>query len=180
MWMQPVDRNGTRRRVPRVALAAGVALGLCAGAVAPLVHAQGASGVRLESGLLSFFTGAGRTVLLTVTEVGSDTAESRVRLVYRDAADQVVARDEGRLGRGTPYTFELPLEMGDPRVQLRVSVTIARVRGSGSAPVVSVESVDAGSFAIEERVTCAPPASREGPVTPFCPEFVVTSFSAGG
>lgn len=138
------------------------------------------TGVQIETGLLSFFTGGQRVVRVTVTEVAMRAAESQVRIIYRDVSGRVVARDEGILRRTTPVTFALPLDMGEPLVQLRASITIVGPSGRRSAPVVVLEDIDPGSFAIEERVSCAPPASREGPVTPYCPEVVVTSITTGG
>ncbi len=77
-------------------------------------------------------------------------------------------------------TFELPLDMGEPLVQLRASISIVGPSGRQSAPVVVLEDIDHGSFAIEQRISCAPPASREGPVTPYCPDVVVTNITIGG
>lgn len=138
------------------------------------------TGVQVETGLLSFFTGDRRAVKVTVTEVGARTAESQVLIVYRNASGRVVARDEGTLRRTGPVTFELPLDMGEPLVQLRASISIVGPSGRQSAPVVVLEDIDHGSFAIEQRISCAPPASREGPVTPYCPDVVVTSITIGG
>ena len=134
----------------------------------------------LHTGLLGFFTGAGRAVRVTVTEVGGRTVQSQVRIVYRDASDRVVAREDGVLTRSRPVTFELPLLMADPRVQLRASISIVGVAGRASQPIVVLEEVDHGSLAIEQRISCAPPASREGPVTPYCPEVVVSQITIGG
>jgi hypothetical protein len=136
--------------------------------------------VQMHTGLLSFFTGAGRAVKVTVTEVGGRTVQSQVRIVYRDATDRVVAREDGVLTRSRPVTFELPLLMADPKVQLRASISILGVAGRPSQPIVVLEDVDHGSLAIEQRISCAPPASREGPVTPYCPDVVVSQITIGG
>jgi hypothetical protein len=77
-------------------------------------------------------------------------------------------------------TFELPLDMAQARVQLRASISIVGTAGRQSRPIVVLEDIDPGSLAIEQRISCAPPASREGPVTPYCPEVVVSQITVGG
>lgn len=135
---------------------------------------------QIETGLLSFFSGANRTVKVTVTELGGRTVQSQVRIVFFDATDRVVGRHEGVLARGRPVSFEVPIGTSDPQVQLRASVVLIGATGRPTTPVVVVEDVDANSLTIGQRVTCSPPASREGPVTPFCPGTVINSFTIGG
>jgi hypothetical protein len=138
------------------------------------------TGVQVDTGLLSFFTGDGRAVKVTVTGLGGRAVQSHVRIVYRDASDRVIAREDGLLTRGGPVTFELPLDMAQARVQLRASISIVGTAGRQSRPIVVLEDIDPGSLAIEQRISCAPPASREGPVTPYCPEVVVSQITIGG
>ncbi|MEO8076541.1 MAG: hypothetical protein ABI818_09455, partial [Acidobacteriota bacterium] len=65
------------------------------------------------------------------------------------------------------------------RLLLRASITILGPPGRGSSPVVVMEDVHPGSFTIGERFSCSAPASREGPVTPYCPGGVVTNITVG-
>lgn len=156
-------------------------LALCLLATAPggaQVTAQTAT--QIETGLLSFFSGANRSVKVTVTELGARTVQSQVRIVFFDATDRIVGRHDGVLVRGRPVSFEVPLGTSDPQVQLRASVLLVGATGRRTTPVVVLEDVDADSLTIGQRVTCAPPASREGPVTPFCPGTVISSFTIGG
>ena len=142
-------------------------------------QADGSTGLQVETGLMSFFTGERRSIRLTVTELGPRAGDSLVRVVYRDADGRVVARDDARLRRSSAAVIDVPLTMSEPLVQVRATVTITGRAGRQSVPVVVLEDVDHGSFTIEQRVSCAPPASREGPVMPFCPEVVVTTLTAG-
>jgi hypothetical protein len=62
----------------------------------------------------------------------------------------------------------LPLDMAARRVNLRLLVTLVRDSQSKSLPVMVLEDVDAPSFTIEDRVSCAPPEDKDG-ATPYCP-----------
>ena len=156
------------------------ALGLWVLTIAPVgAQTTGLPGVQIDTPLMTFFTGMRRAVKVTVSEVGPRGVLSTVRIVYRDPLDRIIARAEGTLSRTRPVSFELPLEMADPRVQVRATVVIFGVAGRQTKPIAVVEEVDTDSLAIEQRISCAPPANREGPVTPYCPEVVVTQITVG-
>jgi hypothetical protein len=173
MWRLTVVRSIASRRGP----IAGIVMWLAA---ASAIGAQPiATSIQMETGLMSFFTGAGRLIEVRVTEVGAWTAESHVQIAVRNAADRIIFRGEGVLKRGQPVRLELPLNMDERRVRLRASIVIEGQLGSSSSPIVVLEDVDAGSFTIGERFTCSVPASREGPVSPFCPGGVVNTVTGG-
>lgn len=138
------------------------------------------TGTQIDTGLLSFFSGANRSVKVTVTELGGRAVQSQVRITFLDSADRVVGSQDGVLARGRPVFLELPLSTSEPQVQLRASVVLIGATGRRTTPVVTLEDVDANSLTIGQRITCAPPASREGPVTPYCPGTVISSFTIGG
>ena len=145
-----------------------------------LTGPQVRSGVLIRTGLLTFFTGENRFVGVTVTELGAPESRSTVRVAFYDAADRLVFSEEGTLQRGLPVRLELPLNMADKLVQLRMSAEIVGRPGRDSIPVLVLESIDLDSFAIEERVFCAPPEDKEG-ATPWCPPpAVATSFVTRG
>lgn len=155
-------------------------LGLWILAAAPAEAQTSQTGVQIDTPLLTFFTGVRRAVKVTVTEVGPRGVQSTVEVVFRDPADRVIARGQGVLSRTRPVSIELPLEMNAPRVQVRATISVLGVAGRQTKPIAVLEDVDVDSLAIEQRISCAPPASREGPVTPYCPEVVVTHITVGG
>jgi hypothetical protein len=126
------------------------------------------TGVLIQTGLLTYATGENRSADVTVTELGAPGATSTVRVTFYDEADRAIFRDEGELQRGQPVHVVFPLHMPDGSVRLRASVLIVEKTGKKTLPVMVLESVDLGSFAIEERVSCSPPEDKEG-VTPYCP-----------
>jgi hypothetical protein len=145
-----------------------------------LTGPQVQSGVLIQTGLLTFFTGEKRFVGVTVTELGAPESRSTVRVAFYDAADRLVFREEGVLQRGFPVRIELPLHMADKLVQLRMSAEIVGRPGRDSIPILVLESIDLDAFAIEERVFCAPPEDKQG-ATPWCPPpAVATSFTTRG
>jgi hypothetical protein len=135
------------------------------------------TGIKLETGLQTFFTGSGRFIAVTVTEVGPPTAQSTVRIVYRDAADRVLMRDEFTLTREHPARLELPLTMPEPLVLVRATVVISGSTG-GSSPIMVMEEIDRGSFTVVPRVSCSSTAPVPGmdPVLPNCPEVHPSKF----
>jgi hypothetical protein len=134
------------------------------------------SGIQLETGLHTFFSGTNRFIQVTVTELGGTDVTSTVRVTFFDANDRPIFRDGGTLERGRPVRLELPLAMAQPRVQLRATIRISGLAGRNTAPAVVVEDVDPLSLTIGTRISCAPPIHRQGPVEPYCPEVVATSF----
>ena len=126
------------------------------------------TGVRMDTGLLTFFTGERRSAVVTVAEVGGLGVTSTVRVIFYDASDRVLLRDEQTLQRGHPARFELPLGMPERAVQVRASIRIVGAAGRYSAPIMVLEDVDAGTLTIEPRISCAPPSGRQGPVLPLC------------
>lgn len=156
------------------------ALGLWFLAAAPATAQTVQTGVQIDTPLFTFFTGLRRAVKVTVSEVGPRGVLSTVQVVFRDPADRIIARGQGTLSRTRPVSVELPLEMNAARVQVRATISIFGVSGRQTKPIAVLEEVDVDSLAIEQRISCAPPASREGPVTPYCPEVVVTNITVGG
>ena len=175
MWNQKLLTSiaGHRRR-----LACGAILCLLA-ASSGGAQERTMAGVRLDTGLMTFFTGNERSVSVTVTEVGPLTAESRVRIVYRDASDRILLSDEAVLKRAQPVQLELPLLMSERRVQVRASITIFGLMGSVRSPIVRVEGIDTGSLTVQPHIDCSAPAGLDGPVLPDCPPFAVTRFVNG-
>jgi hypothetical protein len=163
----------------RAAILAGAVVWL--GASAPS-HAQFRTlpGIMMKTGLMAFIPGGNRSVLVTVTELGARGAQSNVSITFFDAEDRVIATSNAILKRAQPVIAELPLDPDGRLLQIRCAVSVAGPPGRGSVPVLVIESIDPGSFTIEPRVSCAPPASREGPVTPMCPGVVVTDITIGG
>lgn len=147
--------------------------------------AQSASstGIRLETGLQTFFTGEQRSMQVTVTEVGTPTASSRVYIAVVNAREEVVASGEGDLRRKQPVQFELPLE-GERgrRLQLRVVISILGPPARGnSRPIVVLEQFDPNGFTIGgPPVSCAAATGSYSPVTPNCPDFAVTQLTTAG
>ena len=91
-----------------------------------------------------------------------------MRVTFFDETDRAIFKDEGTLQRGQPVHVRLPLDMTERSVRLRASILIFEKTGRKSLPIIVLESVDLGSFAVEERISCAPPDDREG-VSPYCP-----------
>jgi hypothetical protein len=173
MWRQELVASTTGHR----GLVTGVVMWLAA---ASSIGAQPIpTSIQMETGFLGFFTGAKRSVEVRVTEVGALTAESNVRVLFRNAADRVIFRGTGVLKRGQPVSVVLPLNMLERRVVVRASILIQGQLASGSSVNVVMEDIDAGSFTIGQRISCSVPASREGPVSPFCPEVVTTTITGG-
>ncbi len=137
------------------------------------------TGIRLDTGLFTFFAGDGRSVSVTVTEVGDLPAVSNVLIVFLDATNRTISRGEGVLKRGQPVSLELPLDMAERRVKVRASITIVGQPGRISSPIVVLEDIDPGSFTIQPRVSCSAPTGREGPVMPYCPDVSATSITLG-
>ena len=138
------------------------------------------TGFQIDTGLLTFFTGANRSVAISVTELGARTAASDVRITLFDETNRVVFRHDGVLRRDSPVLVDVPLNFSQRRLRLRASVRIVGPAGRNSAPVLVIESADELSLAIEERISCAPPADREGPVTPYCDGSRVQNITIGG
>jgi hypothetical protein len=115
---------------------------------------------------------------VTVTELGARGVTSAVRVIFYDPEDRVIFRGEGVLQRGQPVHVELPLDMSGPRVQARASIRLVGQVERNTLPVMTLESLDPLTLTIEPRILCAPPAGRQGPVLPLCPEVVTRSFAA--
>ena len=122
----------------------------------------------IQTGFHTYATGAHRSADVTVTELGSPGAMSTVRVTFYDETDRAFFKQERELLRGQPAHVVLPLDMPERSVRLRVSVLIVEKTGKKTLPVMVLESVDLGSFTIEERVSCAPPEDKGG-VSPYCP-----------
>ena len=129
-------------------------------------------GILIQTGLLAFITGPGRSAEVTVTELGAVGARSTVRVTFYDATDRAIFRGEGELQRGRPVHVKLPLNMPERTVRLRASILIVDRAGQKTLPVTVLESVDIDSFAIEERVSCAPPEEKEDI---WCPPIAIAT-----
>ena len=175
MWNEKLLTSiaGHRRR-----LACGVILCLLAASSSGAQELT-LAGVQLDSGLMTFFTGNDRSVSVTVTEVGPLTAESHVKIVYRDASDRILLSDEAVLKRGQPVQLELPLLMAERRVQVRATITIFGQLGTVRSPIVRVEGIDGGALTVQPHGDCSAPAGLDGPVLPNCPPFSATRFVNG-
>jgi hypothetical protein len=136
------------------------------------------SGVEINTPLMTFFATPDRSVAVTVTELGGGRVTSSVRFIAYGPDEQPVARHEDFLQRGHPATFTLRLDPSMPR-KLRFTITIVGQTGRNTLPAVVVEDVDGLNFTIGERISCAPPVNREGPVTPYCPA-VIKNITIGG
>jgi hypothetical protein len=131
----------------------------------------------IKTGLLAFLTGAGRSAEVLITEL-NPRATSAVRVTFFNEANQAVFKEDAVLHRGQPVHVVLPLDMPVRRVNLRLLVTLTRDPLARSLPVMVLEDVDTGSFAIEDRVSCAPPEDKDG-ATPYCPPpAMVRTFTA--
>ncbi len=165
-----------RRSLSRLALAVCcITMLLLAGVP---TRAQRLPAVRVDSGLMTFYGTPKSSVRATVTELGPAGAESRVRIVFYGAADEVLAVNEAVLRRGKPVRLELPLDDAGRRVQLRMSVILFGA-SSDSSPAFVLESLNGLDFTVEQRISCAPPSGRDSPVLPFCPEVVVSDITIG-
>ncbi|WP_291982076.1 hypothetical protein [Luteitalea sp.] len=137
------------------------------------------SGLRVETGLFTFFAGSQRSVKVTITEAGAPRVQSRVRIVLLDAAERVVASREGTLERGRPVAFEWPLLVSEPQTQLRAVVTSIGLRDRPSAPIVVVEHIDANAFTIGINFSCAAARGQSSSVEPYCPGGIISTFTVG-
>lgn len=140
------------------------------------------TGLRMDSGLRTYFTGPGKSTMVTVTELGAGTAESTVRIVFLDAQDRPVLRGGGVLKRGQPVSLELPLSTtaAPSRLQLRVSVSVIGPIGRGSRPAAVWEGLDALSLVSWDGWDCAPPFDDDNNVIPMCDGGGrVSSFAVG-
>jgi hypothetical protein len=131
---------------------------------------------RMDSGLHTYYPG--HVVNVMVTETGALRATSQVKIVVRNAADQVVGRIERTLQRGSPVLFEMLVPKGTDRIQVRLSVVITTELGLSSAPVVVLEDLNPDALTAEPRVFCGPPAGRTGAQT-LCPGWQVTDITTG-
>ena len=174
MWIQTFVRSITKHRVAIGGIVMWMVAASSSGAQSVLTSVPVYPGVLIQMGLVSFVTGRDQSAEVTVTELGSPDALSTVRVVFYDETDRAIFKEEGTLRRGQPVHVVLPLDMPERSVRLRASVLIVEKTGEKTLPVMVLESVDLGSFAIEERVSCAPPEDKEG-VTPYCPPPGVAS-----
>jgi hypothetical protein len=131
--------------------------------------------VLIQTGLLTFIPGPGRSAEVTVTELGAPDARSTVRVAFYDETDRAILKDEGELQRGQPVHVKLPLAMPERSVRLRASILIVDKTDAKTLPVVVLESVDINSFAVEERVSCAPPEEKEDI---WCPPIAIATHIA--
>jgi hypothetical protein len=138
------------------------------------------TGAQVDTGLLTFFTGSNRSVVVSITELGPRTALSDVRITLFDENNRVFFRHDAVLRRDSSVHVDVPLNLSQRRVRLRASIRIVGASGRNSAPVIVLESVDGLSLAIEQRISCALPADREGPVTPYCDGSRVQDVTIGG
>ena len=168
MWNQRFVTSIAGRRVVIVVLAISVLAGSSSqaqtgGLTTPAVY----PGVLIQSGLLSFATGAYRSAQVTVTELGSSGALSTVRVTFYDETDRPIFKAEGTLRRGQPVHVVLPLNMPTPSVRLRASVVIFEKTGKKTVPVTVLETADIDSFTIP--FACAPPEEKEDIQGVWCP-----------
>jgi hypothetical protein len=124
-------------------------------------------GVLIQTGLLTYVTGASRTAEVTVTELGSPGATSTVRVTFYDETERAIFKDEGTLKRGQPVHVVLPLSMPQRNVRLRASVLIFERAGKKTVPVTVLESGDIDSFTI--LVACSPPEEKQDIQGSWCP-----------
>ena len=156
---------------------AGLVMCLAASALSMGAGADGPTGVNLKSGYVSFFSG--RVVRTTVSEVGPPTASSRVRIVVRNEADQVVGRLEGMLTTKSPVRLDLALPKDAGLMQLRFVITIVGDVDL-STPMTTVEELDHDSHAVHQRLACGPSGRHEGAQTYCCEGLVATNTATGG
>ena len=124
-------------------------------------------GVLIQTGLLTYATGAYRSAEVTVTELGSPGAISTVRVTFYDETDRAIFKDEGTLKRGQPVHVVLPLGMPQRSVRLRASVLIFEKAGQKTVPVTVLETGDIDSFTIQ--VACSPPEEKQDIEGVWCP-----------
>ena len=177
MWRQRLVKS---RPASRIALTCATlwVLGLAptgAQDVVPIVQ----TGLEVHSGLMHFLSAPRRSAAVTVTELGARGVASTVRIFVYGPDDQLVARHQDTLQRGQPVTFTYQIQPTTPSL-LRFSVVIFGVAGRDTQPVIVLEDVDGDAFTIGQRFSCAPPAHREGPVTPFCTGVIVRNIAFGG
>lgn len=169
MWIQRLSTSMTRHRLALGGVVISMLAASSSGAQTDVLTAVPVyPGVLIQTGFITYVTGEHRSADVTVTELGAPGAVSTVRVTFYDEADRAFFREERELLRGQPVHVTLPLDMPDRSVRLRASVLIVEKTGKKTLPVMVLESVDLGSLAIEERVSCAPPEDKEG-VTPYCP-----------
>jgi len=168
MWTRKIVTSATRHRVA----VGGILIGMLtasssAAQTTVLTTVPVYPGVLIQTGLLTYATGAYRTAGVTVTELGSPGAMSTVRVTFYDETDRAIFKDEGTLQRGQPVHVVLPLGMPERSVRLRASVLIFEKTGNKTVPVTVVESGDIDSFTIQ--LACAPPEEKQDIHGVSCP-----------
>ncbi len=151
----------------------GVSFGiLCIMAIAvlaaPSVGAQeqqeqrGTVETTITSGLHSFFPG--QTAVLSLVDVAERQVEpSRVKVLFLDKQNRVVASERGVLAPGRALEVELDyssLQSGELRtpVRVRIQITTPFVGDvTASRPVATLERGDFDQFAIETIWSCSSP-----------------------
>jgi hypothetical protein len=139
----------------------GIACALVAATVMSLAAQTSEPNATLaKSGLVS--VAPGHVLVTTLVDTGAITASSDVRIEVRDATDQKRGYATGRLSRGKPVRLRVQVPADSGIQQFRVIVRITRlVNGRQSAPIISLEDIDANSLTILTRPSCVPPGSGE-------------------
>lgn len=176
MWRQ---RLVPSRPVSRIALTCAALWLLAMSPTSGQEAVVALTGVQLDTGLMRFLHTPRRAATITVTELGARNVSSTVRIAVYGPDDQLVARGDDTLMRGQPVTFTYQISPTSPPL-LRFSIAIFGVAGRNTQPVVVLEDVDGDKLTIGDRIMCAPPVNREGPVTPYCPPVVIRNITIGG
>ena len=141
--------------------------------------AQTSSGpVTVTVGRSALFTVPPQHFLVaTVTETGSKTTASEVRIEFRDAADQRRGFAKGVLMRGRPIRLRFQVQ-GSAMLPLRAIVLVENK--DGSAPIVSLEDLDVITLTSETKPPLPiPPGLGEDPEA-NCGGWRVNRLTIGG
>jgi hypothetical protein len=112
-----------------------------------------------------------------VTETGSKTTASEVRIEFRDAADQRRGFAKGVLMRGRPIRLRFQVQ-GSAMLPLRAIVLVENK--DGSAPIVSLEDLDVITLTSETKPPLPiPPGLGEDPEA-NCGGWRVNRLTIGG
>jgi hypothetical protein len=115
----------------------------------------------------SFFFFGNHIGHLSATEVGHPSASSQVRIEIRDAADHLVAQDEGPLTSRTPVqmTVTAPAD-GRPRLWRAVVTITTSTAAELTKPMLVFEDVDPRSQTVHVLALAGPPPDPPaGPVS---------------
>ena len=168
MWKQRFVTSVARHRAVIAALAISVLAGSSSQAQTNVLTSVPVyPGVLIQTGLFTYLTGANRTAEVTVTELGSSSATSTVRVTFYDETNRAIFKDQRTLQRSQPVHVVLPLGMPERSVRVRASVLIFEKTGKKTVPVTVVESGDIDSFTIQ--VACAPPEEKQDIHGVACP-----------